>query len=91
MQGTKLRDLDILTRATMEHFANMSGYDITAQDIMDRDKVVPYGIRDFPDEWDDAVLAIQDRYISASDLGTPEETQAVQKECIEQAIALLRQ
>lgn len=91
MQGTNLRDLDILTRAIMEHYANMSGYDITTQDILDRDKIVPYGLRDFPDEWDAAVLAIQDRYISASDLGTPEDTQAVQKECISQAIQILRQ
>ncbi|APD20656.1 hypothetical protein HOR38_gp01 [Klebsiella phage KPV811] len=89
MQGTLLRDLDILTRAIMEYYANKSGYDITVEDIKRRDKVVPGGIRDFPDTLDEQVLALQQLWIDAEDLTTPEATAEQKQRAVEAAVELL--
>lgn len=89
MKGTLLRDLDILTRAIMEYYANKSGYDITVADIQRRDKVVPGGIRDFPDSLDAQVLALQQLWIDADNLPTPESTAEQKQYAVETAIELL--
>lgn len=89
MQGTLLRDLDILTGAIMEYYANKSGYDITVEDIRKRDKVVPWGMRAFPDALDEQMLALQAQWVDAGDLTTPEATAAAREAAVVAAIELL--
>lgn len=89
MQGTQLRELDVLTRAIMEYYANKSGYDITAEDIATRDLVVPWGMRPFPDSLDEQMLALQEQYVQAQDLSTAEATKAAAEAAVVSAISLL--
>lgn len=89
MTGSDAKQADVLYKAIIDYYGNMSGSDITAEQITQRDKITASGVIECDDSLDSQVLALQDALIAADDAATTEEMQAQRKTAIESAITLL--
>ena len=83
MNGTDSRQADILYRGIIDYYSNISGLDITLEQMTQRNKFITDSAIVCDDSLDEQVLALQDEYIAAGD-NTLE-----QKDVIEKIINLL--
>ncbi|HAT3749756.1 TPA: hypothetical protein I8622_002747 [Klebsiella oxytoca] len=83
MTGTESRQADYLYRGIIDYYSNISGLDITEEQIAMRNKFIKESAIVCDDSLDAQVLELQDEYIAADG-----DTSA-QKFVIEKVIALL--
>lgn len=83
MNGTESRKADCLYRGIIEYYSNISGIDITLEQITQRDNFITKSAIVCDDSLDGQVMSLQEEYIAAD--GNLLE----QKGIIEEAIELL--
>ncbi|EMN0592072.1 hypothetical protein ACQZD5_000202 [Klebsiella aerogenes] len=83
MNGTESRKADYLYRGIIDYYSNISGLDITLEQMTQRNKFIMDSAIVCDDSLDEQVLALQDEYIAAGDDGS------AQKNIIEKAFSLL--
>lgn len=89
MTGSDAKQADVLYKAIIDYYGNLSGSDITAEQVAQRDKITSSGVIECADSLDSQILALQDDLISADDAATTDEMQSKRKSAIESAITLL--
>lgn len=82
MNGTASKDADPLYQGILDYYANLSGLDITAAQLVTRDKFKADNGIICADELDAQILAFQDRFVN-------EDSPANKKSIVLQVIALL--
>ncbi len=89
MHGSDSKQADFLFTAIVEYFSNISGSDITAEQLRKRDTIlVNLGIV-CDDALDNEILALQERVIISESASTPSEGASLKKAAVEEAINLL--
>ncbi|MBV2179501.1 hypothetical protein KUF61_24430 [Klebsiella aerogenes] len=83
MNGTESRKADYLYRGIIDYYSNISGLDITLEQMTQRNKFIMDSAIVCDDSLDEQVLALQDEYIAAGD------DVSAQKSIIEKAFSLL--
>lgn len=83
MNGTDSRQADILYRGIIDYYSNISGLDITLEQMTQRNKFITDSAIVCDDSLDEQILALQDEYIAAGDDALE------QKAAIEKIINLL--
>ncbi|HEB9106389.1 TPA: hypothetical protein R1B15_005201 [Klebsiella aerogenes] len=83
MNGTESRKADYLYRGIIDYYSNISGLDITLEQMTQRNKFIMDSAIVCDDSLDEQVLALQDEYIAAGD------DVSAQKNIIEKAFSLL--
>lgn len=83
MNGTDSRQADILYRGIIDYYSNISGLDITLEQMTQRNKFITDSAIVCDDSLDERVLALQEEYLAAGD------DVSAQKSIIEKAFALL--
>ncbi|HHE5241965.1 TPA: hypothetical protein ACPEZI_006238 [Klebsiella michiganensis] len=83
MTGTESKQADYLYRGIIDYYSNISGLDITEEQIAMRNKFIKESAIVCDDSLDAQVLDLQDEYIAAGD------NVSAQKAAIEKVIALL--
>ncbi|HDX9163502.1 TPA: hypothetical protein RQO67_000801 [Klebsiella michiganensis] len=83
MTGTESKQADYLYRGIIDYYSNISGLDITEEQIAMRNKFIKESAIVCDDSLDAQVLDLQGEYISAGD------NVSAQKAAIEKVIALL--
>ncbi|MEB2849483.1 MULTISPECIES: hypothetical protein [Klebsiella] len=83
MNGTDSRQADILYRGIIDYYSNISGLDITLEQMTQRNKFITDSAIVCDDSLDEQVLALQEEYLAAGDNALE------QKAVIEKIINLL--
>lgn len=83
MNGTESRKADYLYRGIIDYYSNISGLDITLEQMTQRNKFIMDSAIVCDDSLDEQVLALQGEYIAAGD------DVSAQKNIIEKAFSLL--
>lgn len=83
MNGTDSRQADILYRGIIDYYSNISGLDITLEQMTQRNKFITDSAIVCDDSLDEQVLALQEEFLAAGD------DISAQKSIIEKVFALL--
>ncbi|AML34581.1 hypothetical protein [Klebsiella aerogenes] len=75
MNGTETKQVDYLYRGIIDYFSNISGLDITTEQIKLRDKFITESAIVCDDSLDAQVISLQDEFIAAG--GNPEQEKLV--------------
>ncbi|HHR1045907.1 TPA: hypothetical protein ACS3AG_001165 [Klebsiella pneumoniae] len=89
MTGSDSKQAETLFLGIVDYYANISGSDITSAQVIQRDKILKFAGIVCDDSLDSEILLLQDEFISADYLPTPDETQAKKNHIIESTIKLL--
>ncbi|HBY6914450.1 TPA: hypothetical protein MI547_06550 [Klebsiella pneumoniae] len=89
MTGSDARQADVLFKAIVDYYGNMSGSDITTSQVNQRDKIIASGVIECDASLDRQILSLQDELIEADNALTTEEMYARRKFVIETAINLI--
>ncbi|EPS9754127.1 hypothetical protein ACVNBA_001833 [Klebsiella oxytoca] len=85
MNGTETKQVDYLYRGIIDYFSNISGLDITTEQIKLRNKFISESAIVCDDSLDEQIIRLQDEFIAAG--GVPEQEKLV----IEKVLELLNQ
>lgn len=89
MTGSDSKQADVLFKAIVDYYGNMSGSDITTNQVNQRDKIIASGVIECDASLDSQILSLQDELIEADNALTTEEMYARRKSVIETAINLI--
>ncbi|HFT4301684.1 TPA: hypothetical protein ACHV7O_005304 [Klebsiella quasipneumoniae] len=89
MTGSDAKQADVLFKAIVDYYGNMSGSDITTNQVNQRDKIIASGVIECDASLDSQILSLQDELIEADNALTTEEMYARRKSVIETAINLI--
>ncbi len=89
MTGSDAKQADVLFKAIVDYYGNMSGSDITTAQVNQRDKIIASGVIECDASLDSQILSLQDELIEADNALTTEEMYARRKSVIETAINLI--
>lgn len=89
MTGSDAKQADVLFKAIVDYYGNMSGSDITTAQVNQRDKIISSGVIECDASLDSQILSLQDELIEADNALTTEEMYARRKSVIETAINLI--
>lgn len=89
MTGSDAKQADVLFKAIVDYYGNMSGSDITTNQVNQRDKIIASGVIECDASLDSQILSLQDELIEADNALTTEEMYARRKTVIETAINLI--
>ncbi|AOA95132.1 hypothetical protein AM387_24915 [Klebsiella pneumoniae] len=89
MTGSDARQADVLFKAIVDYYGNMSGSDITTSQVNQRDKIIASGVIECDASLDSQILSLQNELIEADNALTTEEMYARRKSVIETAINLI--
>lgn len=85
MNGTETKQVDYLYRGIIDYYSNISGLDITTEQIKLRNKFISESAIVCDDSLDEQIISLQDEFIAAG--GIPEQEKLV----IEKVLELLNQ
>ncbi|BEG52797.1 hypothetical protein PCS78_06430 [Escherichia coli] len=89
MTGSDAKQADVLFKAIVDYYGNMSGSDITTAQVNQRDKIIASGVIECDDAIDLKILELQDKYIDAENEASTETMLLKRKQVVEEAILLL--
>ncbi|HCM5538343.1 hypothetical protein M4B63_03260 [Klebsiella pneumoniae] len=89
MTGSDAKQADVLFKAIVDYYGNMSGSDITTSQVNQRDKIIASGVIECDDSIHLKILELQDKYIDAENETSTETMLLKRKQVVEEAIFLL--